>query len=567
MRRHYFIFGILVIGISLLTACSSKIPKELKLIPNNASVVFTINAGLLQEKLSKAGISMDSIVRKIIPIDTSNSHLIDQYNNLLNAGIDWRNPITIFRTTKVYPNKSYSNFIHIIIGITDSAKLSAYLAKIDDLKGRDIHQEKNYAYIQMDGNAIISWNKQDAIVTLQAFTEMPRGIFPDSSIQVKQPDIISKVDELQKEINRCYTQSSSASLSAIPIVQSLFKTEADGYFYNTTTDAFNTFNTGMLQLPKLADLLNNNITTATFNFDKGAIVANTSFYPNKLMKAIFETYKSGKIKTALVEHYPSKNIDMAFLLAFNPKIIDGILQQLDVAPLVDGFLDKAGIPSSAIYEAFTGDMALVVSDLNFRKDSLSKNKWGKFLMNMPIGNSSSFHKIMDKAAEAGYVVKQNNNYSAGKIMEAFNISLMSDDKNMIITNDTNLLNTYKANTTPMAFNSNILKEMKGTQSFFYADINSIIQSLHLDSSHSNAIIQHTFKDAIFKADAFDGTVTKGTYTINMQNEQQNSLISILQLFPYIAEQIQKKREAQKINPGNTNESIFNVPFSSRLGSL
>lgn len=567
MQRNIFFYCLLVISISLLAACSSKTPKELKLIPNNASVMVSINAGLLHNKLLKAGIAADSIVRKLIHIDTANADLMQHYNDLLKAGIDWNNHFTIFRTTKVYPNKSFSNFTNIIIGITDSAKLSAYLTTIDYLKGRNIHQEKNYAYIQMDGNGIVSWNKQDVIVTMQEYTEQPRGLFPDSTMQVNQPDVISKVDELQKEVNRFYNLSSSASLGAMPLVQSLFKTAADGYFYNTTTDALNTFNTGMLQLPKLADLLNNNITTATFNFDEGAIVAHTNFYPNKLMKAIFETYKSGNVKTALVGHYPSKNIDMAILLAFNPKIIDGILQQLDMAPLVDGFLDKAGMPASAIYDAFTGDMAVVLSDLNLKKDSVSKNNWGKFLINMPIGNSASFHKIMDKAADAGWVVKQNNTYAAGKIMEAVNISLISDNKNLIITNDTGLLKTYKSNTAPIAFSDDVLQQMKGSQSFFYGDIDKIIHAFTIESTQSNAPIQHTFKDAFIKGNAFDGTVSKGTYKIRMQNAQQNSLVSILQLFPYIAEQIQKNRNARKNIPGDANESIFNVPFSSRLGSL
>lgn len=567
MQRNIFSYCLLLLAISLLAACASKTPKELNLIPNNASVMVSINTGLVQTKLSKAGISADSIVRKLIHIDTTHANLMQQYNDLLKAGIDWKNSVTIFRTTKVYPNKSFSNFTNVIIGITDSAKLSAYLSKIDYLKGRDIHQEKNYAYIQMDGDGIISWNKQDVILTVQQYTEQPLGLFPDSIMHVNQPDAISKVDELHKEVNRFYNLSSSASLGAIPLVQSLFKTAADGYFYNTTTNALNTFNTGMLQLPKLADLLNNNITTATFNFDAGQIAANTNFYPNRLMKAILETYKSGKIKTGLIEHYPSKNIDMAMLFSFNPKIIDGILQQLDVAPLVDGFLDKAGIPASAIYEAFTGDVAVVLSDLNLKKNNPSKNNWGKLFMNLCIGNTASFHKIMDKTAESGWVVKQNNTYTAGKLMEAMNITLTCDDKNMIITNDTALLKTYKAGNAPIAFNDDILKQMKGGQTFFYGDIDKVIRALNDDSTQTNVAIQHTFKDMIIKGEGFDGTASKGTYLIRMQNTQQNSLVSILQLFPYIAEQMQKNRNAKLKNPDDANESIFNVPFSSRLGSL
>jgi hypothetical protein len=127
-------------------------------------------------------------------------------------------------------------------------------------------------------------------------------------------------------VNRYYTESNSASISVVPLVKDLFIQSADGYFYSNSTNALSTLNIGMLQLPKLAEELNNNITTGTFNFEKGKVAANTNFYPNKLMIAILQAYKSGKVNTKLIEHYPSKNIDFAMLMAFNPKIINGILQ-------------------------------------------------------------------------------------------------------------------------------------------------------------------------------------------------------------------------------------------------
>lgn len=567
MQPHIFSYCIVLLGISLLAACSSKTPKELKLIPNDASTIMCINTQQIHNKLETAGISVDSVIQKLIKTDTGNTNLLQQYQQLQKAGINWNSRVILFKTTKVYANKSYSNFISLIMGITDSGKLSAYLTGIDYLKGRDIHHEKNYAFIQWDGNGIVSWNKENAIVTLQDYTEQPKGLFPDSIMRVKEPDIISKVNELKKEVNRYYTESTDASMSAIPLVQNLFKSPSDGYFYSTTTNALNTFNTGMLQLPKLNDLLNNNITTGTFNFEKGKIVANTNFYPNKLVKAILETYKSGKVNTKLIEHYPSKNIDFAMLMAFNPQIINGVLQELDVAPLVDGFLDKTGIPSSTIYNAFTGDMALVISDLNLKSYKTDIHKWGKFLINMPIGNPSSFHTIMNKVAEAGWVVKENKTYKAGKIMGAINLTLFTDDKNMIITNDTALLVTYNNNNAPVAFNDNILQQMKGSHTFVYSDIEKIIDVIATDSSASNTLIHHTFKDVIIKGVPFNGTNTSGSYVLRMQNESQNSLVSILQLFPYISKQMQKNRNARKNNDGDTNESIFNVPFSSRLGSL
>jgi hypothetical protein len=203
--------------------------------------------------------------------------------------------------------------------------------------------------------------------------------------------------------------------------------------------------------------LNNNITTGTLNFEKGKVAANTNFYPNKLMKAILQAYKSGKVNTKLIEHYSSKNIDFAMLMAFNPKIINSILQQLDVAPLVNGFLDISSIPSDAVYNFFSGDMALVISDINPKNYAQNNNQWGKYLFNMAIGNDSSIHSIMDKIAEMGFITKEKDTYQSGKLMRDMHLILFANNKNMIITNDSALLVAYNNNNAPEPLSDNVLQ--------------------------------------------------------------------------------------------------------------
>lgn len=567
MQHKPFYYTILLAGICMLAACSSKMPKELRFIPNDASTVICINNDQINTKLTSAGISIDSVIQQLIKKDTGNSELVHQYQLLQKAGINFTNRVMIFKTTKVYANKSYSNFLSMIIGINDSSKLSAYLTQIDYLKGRDIHKEKEYAFIQMDGKGIISWNKENAIITMQDYTEQPRGLFPDSIMKVNETDNISLVDELKKEVNRYYTESNSASISVIPLVKDLFNQSADGYFYTNSSNALSTLNMGMLQLPKLSELLNNNITTGTFNFEKGKVAANTNFYPNKLMKAILQAYKSGKVNTKLIEHYPSKNIDFAMLMAFNPQIINGILQQLDVAPLVNGFLDKSGIPSDAVYNAFSGDMALVISDINNKNYTQNNHQWGKYLLNMAIGNDSSFHSIMDKIAEMGFITKEKDSYQSGKLMHEMHLILFANNKNMIITNDSALLVAYNNNNAPAPLSDNVLQQMQNANTFMYSDIGKLIDELATDSSNSNELIHHTFKDIIIKSEPFNGTNTSSNFVLRMQNESQNSLVSMLQLFPYISNQMQKNKAARMQDGKGNPESIFNVPFSSRLGSL
>jgi hypothetical protein len=175
------------------------------------------------------------------------------------------------------------------------------------------------------------------------------------------------------------------------------------------------------------------------------------------MKAILQAYKSGKVNTKLIEHYSSKNIDFAMLMAFNPKIINSILQQLDVAPLVNGFLDISSIPSDAVYNFFSGDMALVISDINPKNYAQNNNQWGKYLFNMAIGNDSSIHSIMDKIAEMGFITKEKDTYQSGKLMRDMHLILFANNKNMIITNDSALLVAYNNNNAPEPLSDNVLQ--------------------------------------------------------------------------------------------------------------
>jgi hypothetical protein len=83
---------------------------------------------------------------------------------------------------------------------------------------------------------------------------------------------------------------------------------------------------------------------------------------------------------------------------------------------VNGFLDKSGIPPDAVYYAFSGDMALVISDINPKNYAQNNNQWGKYLLNMAIGNDSSFQSIMDKIAGMGFITKEKDTYQSAKLM-------------------------------------------------------------------------------------------------------------------------------------------------------
>jgi hypothetical protein len=56
--------------------------------------------------------------------------------------------------------------------------------------------------------------------------------------------------------------------------------------------------------------------------------------------------------------------------------------------------------------------------------------------------------------------------------------------------------------------------------------------------------RETFKDIIGSSDQFDGKSVKGNFEVRMQNEKQNSLVTLTRLFTDIAVdmRVQAKRE-------------------------
>ena len=208
-------------------------------------------------------------------------------------------------------------------------------------------------------------------------------------------------------------------------------------------------------------------------------------------------------------------------------------------------LDKANITSADIYKCLKGEINVAVSDLrlnNMSENTSSKLPFIKVILDAPVGDKASFMKLMDKAAASGFVYKHNNTYSAGGLMSMFGIYLHADEKSLVIASDSLTYLQYTSKGGKSNISNDILEQVKGKSFAFYANIESITESINsgtlsADDSTSVNTLKNTFKDVIATSNNYDGTKINSRFNLRFKNEKQNSLVTLMSLFTHMGRRL------------------------------
>ena len=559
-------FMVLLVALAL-ASCKNKTPKEARYIPKEAGFVLSLDPQQMQDKLQKGGISIDTLVKRIFKNDSLDTKDKARFNDLRNnAGMDWNGKLFVFMLQKTNGDNSLSNTISVLGSIKDPAKLETYLKSQDELKGKEIKKEKDYSYLVIGTGSMLAWNDQQVIATMYTHTQKP--VYDTVEMTFKRPNPANTEAEMKVQVDKYFTQKPKESLADVDIFGDMFKEKADGYLFSSANSSLAGLSMLPLQIPKLEELLKDNYVTATLSFDDGKIVAKSTSYTNQLLGSVLKQYAGPTVNLSMIENYPSQNINGIVLAAFNPEIFGGILKQLEVEGLVNSFMEKSGITSQDLYKSLKGDIAVVVSDINIaqpepqfktdEKNMTRKRPFGKMILNAPVGDKVAFLKIMDKAVEQGIVKKQGAIYKAGGLFSFMGLYIIADEKNLIIASDSVTYSQYLAKSTKSVINKEALDRFKGKSTVFYFDIAGTLNGFTKDSTgvfnHSLNNAKTTFKDIIATSDNFDGKNIKAQLEVRMQNEKQNSLVTLTSLLTDIAVdmRVQAKREREmeeKLFPG------------------
>ena len=558
---RFFLGFILITG--LLTSCNNPSPNEAKYIPKDASAVFVIDPKILHDKLEKSGINMDTLINRLFQrnaVDTADRKHFYEIKD--GAGINWESKIFFFGLQST--DQTNASVINLMAGLFDATKFETFLKKQSFFVNKAVQKEKGYSYILINNESMISWN--ESIVIGSSYQNKIKPIYDTVAMKFIVPEKANNEKEMKAEVYKYFNQKESESLSSVDAFGKMFQSKSDGYAFSSTNRYLSILGSMPLQLPKLEELVKDNYIASTLSFEDGKIVATATTYTNPFLSSILKRYAGPTVNLSLIENYPSENINMIMMASFNPEIFGGVLKQLEVEGLVNNFIEKTGFTSQELYKTLKGDIAVVVSDLQMpSKDLKVKNDstltferkpLGKMIFNAPIGDPVAFAKIMNKAVELGYFSKNGSIYSAGKLMSFMGMYMRADDKNLIIASDSLTYVQYISNKNKAVISNDALNMFKGKSVIAYIDITNTIKGFlnNQNGDYKNSLVtaKETFKDLIISSDNFDGNSLKGKFEIRLNNEKQNSLVTLTSLFTDIA--VDMRMASKKVS--ENEEKIF-----------
>ncbi len=555
-----------------LASCGSKTPKETKYIPKDATAVVVVNPKSLEDKMKTGNLSLDSFVNKFNEKeDTANQAKAKKlWDDFKASGVSLDDNLFLFVVQKGNMQKGQSTAVSVLATIKDEAKFEAYVKKQQEqLKDNGIQKESNFSYLVSSYNSSVAWNKEVVIVTM--YNKDSKMSF-DSLGNYQTPDETVTKKEQKAEVARYFSLKADETVGSIALFNDLFKEKADGYLFTTSSGTLAALSAMPLNLPKLQELLKDNYSTATFNFEDGKIVAKSVMHTNPMLSSLLKKYAGPTVNIAALEKFPSQNINGAMLVSFNPELFNGLLKELEVGGIVDGFLSGQGLTSADIFKALKGEINVIVSDFTIASKEVSYPGYdgkpftstqtlptAKLIFSASIGNKIAFDKIMEKAVQTGFVEKTSTGYRSGAAMAATNLFLMADDKNLIIASDSATYAAYTSGTGKATIDADVLSKLKGKSTATFVDIASLLTGAIAGVKDETGIkvmtaTKNTFKNAIVTSDNFSGSSLSSYFEVNMSNTKQNSLVSTLNLISEIYAIIKadenKRKEMNSTEPAS-----------------
>ncbi len=533
--------------IAAFTSCHKSLPKQTLYIPKDATFILGADPKSLSDKLADSHIDMDSLFKTFGDTSEAAQVGIKNWNDVKNSGVDWQSEFFVFATTSGSIMNGQSTSTGVVAAMKDVSAFEAFLKK--SYTSIDIKKADNYSYAALKDGFAVGWNSDVAILANVI------GNAPDDTTSNSNNGAAS-----QKELAALFAQKEDGSVASLPDFKDLVTKKADMLFWTNSSGTLSSI--PLIGMTKASDLLKDSYTAGTINFEDGKATLQAKSFSNKDMQNILSKYAGPTVNMDMVERYPSQ-VEGYTVFSFNPQIINAVAKYVGVDATANQFLQQVGLSLDDILNAFKGNFGVIFSDfgMSARPNEFSpgdsiKMPTAKLVINAEIGDKKSYDKVTAALASKGLMVNQNGQYVFSQMG---NFAMSTDDKNLIIASDANLLQEYKTGSTGKAnVPSEIENKSKGTAIALYIDVNSILKSIPSSSPESQAVLasaQQTFKDVLGTSSNYDGKGVEQYLQLRTMNDKENSLASFIKFATQAAKQeTAKENDAQFSSPSTKDSS-------------
>jgi hypothetical protein len=300
--------------------------------------------------------------------------------------------------------------------------------------------------ISKNGEAVIGWNDERFVFVTNADHHM--AMMNDSTANAV-PLAPPSSDNLVIVCKNIFSLSDDNSLYKNVRFANLAGEDGDIHFWmnaNELSKSSMKGMPGMMGMVKLDKFLEDNVSTATINFQDGKITGNNKQYFGKDLSDIIKKGE-GNIKTDMIKRLPSQNVAGVLAFHFTPANILEIIKLTGLDGFINLFLAQQSLSLDDIVRATKGDMLFAATDVTLKADSViikdSTKEKGKhdylkpgatFLFAVAIGDKDAFNKLVHVGKTMGKDMPQPNSFSK------------SDDKYFAISNSQDAVNKYFSGT-------------------------------------------------------------------------------------------------------------------------
>jgi hypothetical protein len=564
-----------VSAIAIVLSSCSKVPEQSKYIPKTASVVLSVNSKQISKKLITNGITMDKLFAAVQEKDTA-SEAQKFWKDVENSGLDLQ--ANSFVSVVYGKNQSY---VSLTGGLKDAGKFEEYLKK--NVSNFSLKTKSDFKYILEDKQeAVIAWNK-NTVIYLKGIEgdamqkAMPPAGMPvpdvdgeesaDSTIAQPASQVTPDADAAAQiwvaEVDHLFHLKKDETAGSIEAFNDLLKNNADVSVYVNPEPIYSA--QAAMMPANLKTLLAGCYYTGAVNFEKGKILVDGVSYVGKDLADIYKKYGNMEADLDMLEKYPSQNITGFIVYGFDFRMIGDIVKSTGLDGIANMGLQSSGLTLDDILNAFKGELVFVASDFEVKKkpslfvegDSTTTPE-SKWVFAMKVGDKAAFDKVMGSPMLKGFFTKQGNGYVLTQDMPGMP-AMSITDKLVTSASDSALLQEYLAGKGKAGgLDKGFVGDIKGNPMGAYVNFEKIVnvipdEEIPADSRALAGQFKNLLKDMTALSHSFDGKTQRSEIVLNLKNENENSLVQLVNLGTQTAKYLQerKKTEAAAIDSAAT----------------
>jgi len=531
-RARSLIILFIVIVAVLLGACS-KVPDNARYIPDDALAVAGINMGSLSKKIAWnliTGSKLFKEIQKRMPAKNAG----DVIGGIENAGLDVDNTFYVY--TKSDARFSGGNLVAGLIPLSNAQNWETYIRQA--FPGVQIQQRQGRKEAALGAGMYASWDSRLLIMINAA------AVDDDEDDEEKASDNATIIAEMDKAFEVPAHNS---------IVHNKRFSGFEGHKYDLSFwlnygnmvagyNGGNSLDVGGVSLSSA--MWKDAVLMAGFEFKKGRITADVDYYLPAQVEEATRDFGEVKADDEMLNRLPKDNMDMLLSMHISPGGVKALLEKVGLFGITNVGLATQGLDVDYVLDAFTGDMAILMSDFSLTAELKSDNFMGEMVTHkqqkaamtmtyaIKINKKENFERLLTFAEQGG--LKKSGDGYVLPLTTDDSVYMMLNDQYAVISNKRGYASGFLAGTFKKSkMKGSVSSAVYGQPFAMCLDIRQLFREVDPGISNSprdSAIISESKKlldNITLKGGKYVNNAYKFRLDINFINTDENSILELI----------------------------------------